>query len=247
MTYGVSSVLQSLARAVFPPQCALCDQTTIEDFVFCHSCWAAAEFIAGSVCDSCGCQVHGGSEGVVHCDDCLANPRPWGRGRAAMIYSGSARRLVLGLKYGDRTELAKTAARLLMTALGPIRPDAPVFVPVPLQYRRQLRRRYNQSALMARALADLIGPSAIYEPQSIQRQGGSGSLRGLTRDERFGTLADSISPHPKHGARLRDRNVVLIDDVMATGATLSAATHASFAAGAKSVCVLTLARATKDA
>jgi len=239
--------MQSVVRAIYPPQCALCNQLTEEDFALCPACWGATEFIAGTVCDACGCQLPGDDGDALLCDTCLADPRPWRHGRAAIVYSGSGRKLVLALKYSDRTEIARTAAKLLRTKLGALALTDPLFVPVPLNYWRMLGRRYNQSALLAQALARLEGRAEAYVPDALVRIRSTTPLKGLDREARFAALRGTIAPHARRGAALAKRNVVLIDDVMTSGATLSAATKACYDAGANAVCVLVLARAGKNA
>jgi ComF family protein len=247
VTYGVLTAMQSVVRAVYPPQCALCNQLTEEDFALCPACWGATEFIAGTICDACGCQLPGDDGGVLLCDTCLADPRPWSRGRAALVYSGSGRKLVLALKYSDRTEIARTAAKFLRTKLGSLAVAKPLFVPVPLHYWRMIGRRYNQAALLAQALARLEGRAEAYVPDALVRNKPTTPLKGLDRDARFAALRGTISSHRRRGNALNGRNVILIDDVMTSGATLTAATSACYDAGAKTVCVLVLARAGKDA
>lgn len=217
------------------------------DFSLCGSCWRQTPFIDGLCCDACGCPLPGGADedaGGVLCDDCLTIARPWSRGRAALQYRDFGRRITLALKHGDRTDLARAAAPWLKRAAAPIWPADPILVPIPLHWTRLLRRKYNQSALLADALSRLTG--ARHYPDALIRPKRTKPLDGHTRDARFGALDAAIRPHPKQGHILRGRNVVLVDDVMTSGATFAAATEACFTAGAADVCVLALARVAKD-
>jgi predicted amidophosphoribosyltransferase len=237
--------LQTLLRAVYPPRCIACGALVAEEFALCASCWPTMPFILGLSCDLCGVPLPGETEaGTVHCDDCLAIARPWERGRAALVYGDGARRFVLALKHGDRPELARPAARWLAQAGAALLPGA-VLVPVPLHWWRRIARRYNQSAELARALSALSG--APYLPGLLQRRRSTPPLDGHGRDARFAVLSDAIAPASRATERLKGRPVVLVDDVMTSGATLAAAAEAARQAGAASVSVLVLARVAKEA
>lgn len=240
--------LQTAVQAVFPPECLCCGGRVDTDFALCGLCWADTPFIHGAACDTCGTPLPGAADagdGPLRCDDCLSIARPWEKGRAVFTYGGNARSLVLGLKHGDRAEVARAAGPWMAQAAGPLLDGAPLIVPVPLHWWRLFRRRYNQSALLAQALARETGltclPDALVRPQATRSQD------GLDRDARFGNLRGAIRPHPKRGAALSGRKVLLIDDVMTSGATFAAAAEACLGAGATHVCVMALARVAKDA
>lgn len=229
---------------VYPPRCISCGGLVDSEFGLCATCWADTPFIGGTVCDSCGLPVPGESDGHrIDCDDCLKRPRPWSDGRAALMYDGHARKLVMSLKHGDRTEIARPAAAWMARATGPLLDGNPLLVPIPLHWRRLLKRRYNQSALLAQALARLQGLDHC--PDLLQRHRATQTLDGKSATERFETLSDAIRPHPKRAPRAEGRIVVLIDDVMTSGATFAAATDAVKATGAAEVRVLALARVAK--
>jgi len=186
----------------------------------------------------------GESNEAEHCDDCLTVARPWAQGRAALLYKDTARRLVLALKHGDRHDIVLPAARWTARALRPILPEDPLLVPVPLNFWRLAARRYNQSALLAKTLAAEL--DCDWCPDALIRPRRTPSLDGRSRDDRFGVLQGAIEPHPKRAAALRDRAVVIVDDVMTSGATLGAATEACHASGASRVVTVVLARVAKD-
>lgn len=237
--------LQGALQLLYPPQCISCAEPVQSDFGLCSNCWRETPFISGLVCDQCGIPLPGSdpSERVL-CDDCLATARPWDRGRAALLYHENGRRLVLALKHGDRMDLARPAALWMRKAAAPIlRPDMLV-VPVPLHWVRLFRRRFNQAALLSRAIAR--GAGLEHCPDALIRRRSTGSQDGKTRDARFANLVGAFSVPRAREARVRDRDILLVDDVMTSGATFAAATDALFAGGARSVSVLSLARVAKD-
>ncbi len=239
--------MQSALHVLYPSQCVSCGDPLADDFGLCGACWAKTPFITGAVCDTCGTplpgDVHPGE--VLTCDDCMVIKRPWSRGRAALLYKDNARRLVLALKHGDRTDLARPAARWLARALTPIRVPKMLIVPVPAHWTRLFTRRYNQAALLAQNLARDTGleyvPDALVRPRRTPPQGGN------SRVQRFAAMQGAIIPHPKRAGRLDGRDVLVVDDVMTTGATLAATAEAARLAGARDVFTLVLARALKDA
>lgn len=241
------AALGGLIAHIYPPQCMHCD-APVEGAAhrLCADCWRETGFLSGLVCDACGIGLPGDGPEATLCDDCLARPKPWDRGRAALAYSGAGRQMILALKHGDRTDLAPALGGWIARAVRPIAAPPPdlLVVPVPLHWRRLAARRYNQSALLAAAVAHRLG--AAHCPDLLLRVRPTPALEGHNRAARHETLAGAITPHPRRGARAQGRAVLLIDDVMTTGATLSAAAEACRAAGAARVDVGVLARVAPD-
>jgi len=230
---------------LYPPVCLTCDTAVLDPGTLCAACWRETAFISGLVCEHCGDEQPGNpDEAPVFCDDCLAHPRPWNRGRAVMRYGGAGRRLILGLKYADRHDAVAPSAGWLLRATAPlIRPDT-IIAPVPLHRWRLFHRRYNQSALLAMALARRANRPCV--PDLLTRLRPTGTQEGRTRDGRFANLSGAIGVTPRRAARVTGCHVLLIDDVMTSGATLSAATEACYHAGADAVDVAVLARVTRQ-
>lgn len=237
--------MHSALQLIYPSQCISCRELVEDDNALCGKCWAETRFISGLVCDKCGTPLPGQDhDEAVLCDDCLTTARPWSRGRAAMLYQDNGRKLVLGLKHGDRLDLAAPAGKWLAQAVQPILQSEMLIAPVPLHWIRMLKRRYNQSALLADALSKSVGLSCCLD--LLQRNKRTRSLDGLGREARFQMLADSIAVNAKRRHRLIGRSILLVDDVMTSGATLAACTEACLKAGAAEVCIVTLARVAKD-
>ncbi|MEO1138763.1 MAG: ComF family protein [Pseudomonadota bacterium] len=237
--------IQTALRLVYPPRCTLCGGMVDSDFGLCGSCWRDTPVIAGLTCDACGVPLPGDiQDSTVQCDDCLKTARPWSHGRAALIYRDNARRLVLSLKHGDRHDIVPLAAKWMAQVVVPLLQADTLIVPVPLHWTRLLKRRFNQSALLAQATADLVGRP--WCPDLLCRVRRTPSLDGLGFDARFQTLDRSVRVQGRRRHRIQGRNVILVDDVMTSGATLAACTQACFAGGAKDVSILTLARVAKD-
>jgi ComF family protein len=237
--------LQSAIHFLYPPQCLTCGAESSADFALCGACWREAPFISGLVCDCCGIPLPGESQGDdVLCDDCIAAPRPWQKGRAALMYDGTARRMVLALKHGDRHELVKPMAKWMAQAGRDLITPETLIVPVPLHPRRLFSRRFNQSALLAAHIAQISGAEQC--PDMLLRARNTQMQEGMTREERFENQKSAFSIQPKHQPRLANRPVLLIDDVMTSGATLAGCSEACRCAGAKAVNVLVLARVARD-
>ncbi|MGR3806118.1 double zinc ribbon domain-containing protein [Marinibacterium profundimaris] len=238
-------VLQTLVGLIYPPRCLSCGEQVESDFGLCPACWRDTPFLGGLVCDACGAPLPGEGDGArIECDDCMARPRPWDMGRAALLYRDQARRLVLALKHGDRTDIARPAAGWMARAAAPLAGQGMLVAPVPLHWTRLAGRRYNQSALLARHLSDRLGLDLC--PDLFQRVIRTPSLDGRGTEERAEVLRGAIRAHPRRRERLAGREVLLVDDVMTSGATLAATAEAAHAAGAARVCVITLARVAKD-
>ena len=238
--------MQSLIRAIYPPHCISCEALVASDFGLCAECWRDTPFITGLTCHKCGTALPGApDEGEVLCDDCLRIARPWQAGRAAMLYDGNARRLVLALKHGDRMDLARPAGQWLHRAARPMLLPDMVVVPIPLHWWRMIRGPYNQAALLSAALAREA--ALAHCPDALIRARNTGSQEGRDRDSRFANMQNAFRLHPRRRAALAGRPVLLVDDVMTSGATFAAAAETCLAAGASSVCVVALTRVAKDA
>ena len=238
--------MQALLHLVYPPQCLSCDARVTTDFGLCGPCWRDTAFITGLVCTKCGVPLPGEDRGDdVHCDDCLTIARPWTAGRAALLYKDNGRKLVLSLKHGDRIDLARPVAHWMLRAAQPILLPDMLVAPIPLHWLRLVKRRYNQAALLSTAIAKLA--ALDHCPDLLQRKRNTGTQDHRDRDGRFANMSDALTLHPRRAARVVGRHILLIDDVMTSGATLAAGAEACVAAGAIGVSILVMARVAKDA
>ena len=237
--------MQAAVRLIYPPQCLSCDALVTTDFGLCARCWRDTPFISGLVCDCCGTPLPGEEGGApVQCDDCLAIARPWSRGRAVMLYRDNGRRLVMALKHGDRLDLARPAAGWLQRVAAPLLAPDTLIAPVPLHWLRLIRRRYNQSAVLAAALGRLC--DLPHCPDLLLRSRNTRSQEGRDREGRFVNVEGAIRVNPRRDWQITGRPVLLVDDVMTSGATLAACADACLAAGAARVDVVVLCRVAKD-
>jgi ComF family protein len=219
-----------------PPRCPGCGAVVEGDGRFCLDCWQRLDFLPDGGCTACGRPMDG-YDGLT-CGACLADP-PYHDGvRAAVAYGEIARGLALKLKYSGRTAMAEIiAAQLARHIDGQL--DG-VLVPVPLHRWRIWRRGYNQSALIARALARRTGTVLIVD--ALDRVKATPALRGLGRAARARTVRGAFRIPVSHRAALTGRTVWLVDDVHTSGATANACARALKRAGAGRVIVLCWAR-----
>jgi ComF family protein len=240
------SFLATAARAaldlLLPPQCLTCDAPVDAPGRFCPDCFRQTGFVTEPFCVSCGAPfAHAGQGGRDRlCPNCRADKPPWGRARAALRYDLLSRRVVLAFKYGDHTEYAAALAPLMARAGAALLREAEVIVPVPLHRRRLIARRYNQAALLAQALARLSGKPAV--PDALVRTKATVPLGDFGRAARAETVKGVFAMRPSRIGRIADRRVLLVDDVLTSGATCGACTRVLLEAGAAGVDVLVAAR-----
>jgi ComF family protein len=148
--------------------------------------------------------------------------------------------MILALKHGDRLDVAVSGARWMAQKSGPLIAPDTVVIAVPLHWKRLLKRRYNQSAVLAQKLA--THHSLEFLPDALVRTRQTTMQKDMSRSERFENQSGAIKINPRHIAALSDRPVLIVDDVMTTGATLSACADACFASNARAVNMIVLAR-----
>ena len=225
---------------VYPPSCTGCGGATADAHALCPACWTRLTLIEQPYCSRLGTpfSVDPGV-GPLISPRAIAEPPAFERARAVAVYDEVARRMVHRLKYEDRLDLAAVMARMMETAGTELVTEADCVVPVPLHRLRLWRRRFNQAALLAKAIAGHKGRS--YDPGCLERVKATRSQVGLSRPARAANLQGAFRVPEAAKARLQGRRVLLVDDVSTTGATANAAARALLRGGAKAVDVLTFA------
>lgn len=227
---------------LLPPRCLLCEEGVDRPGALCAGCFRSMSFVSAPLCEACGVPFahrgQGGASGL--CPSCETRRPAFDRARAALRYDDAARRVLLPLKHADRTEAALPLARLMHRAGAVLLAEADLIAPVPLHRWRLLRRRYNQAALLAGALGRLAGRPVVQD--LLRRTRATAPLGELSAAARAELVAGAIAVRPGRRARVAGRRVLLVDDVMTSGATAGACAEALRDAGAVAVDVLVAAR-----
>ncbi|MEL0251252.1 MAG: ComF family protein [Novosphingobium sp.] len=217
----LASTLAPIVDFVFPPRCPLCGDPVAVHGGLCLGCWGKLVVPSGTCCTMCQRpmgEAHGAAAELV-CAPCMAEPPRHAGIAAATLYNEPSRQLVLSLKHGRRIGLVPMMARMMIARLPALEGDWLV-VPVPLHRWRLMQRGFNQSALLAQAIAQGTGQRLLVD--GLVRTKATPSLGGLNRKARARTLSGAIAAVPSRLARLTGANVLLVDDVMTSGATTGA-------------------------
>lgn len=230
---------------VLPPRCLACGTEVGVAGALCPICWQGISFIAAPHCARCGLpfDYDPTGEGATNlvCGACLARPPNFDRCRSVFAYDDASRALLLGFKHGDRTDCAPSFAQWLARAGAMLLAEGDVVIaPVPLHRWRLLKRRYNQSALLALELGRLTGRPVL--PDLLIRRRATPSQGGLSAKGRVRNVEGAFALNPRWRDRVKDTRILLVDDVFTTGATVGECARALRRGGARAVDVLTLAR-----
>jgi len=237
----LQNAAQQMIDVVYPPSCIACLAAVQQSAALCTACWATMPFIERPFCERLGTPFeHDLGPGLIS-PEAIAHPPVYGRARAvARFEDGPARQLVHRLKYGDRTELAAPMGRWMARAAAELLPGADLLVPVPLHRRRLFQRRFNQAAVLARAISALSGVPS--DPLVLRRVRPTSPQVGLTRAQRADNVQGAFRVPPEDRPKIDGRKIVLVDDVMTSGATANAASRVLMRSGAASVDVVVFAR-----
>jgi ComF family protein len=202
--------------------------------------WKRVTFLEAPVCDGCGLPFEYDMGPGVRCAACEARPRAFARARAACLYDEHSRDLILQFKHADRVDLARLFSLWLSRAAGDLIDEADAVVPVPMHPLRLIRRRYNQAAEMARPLAARAGRP--YWPGALVRRRAGESQAGKSGAGRKRNLAGAFACPDRWAAKVAGKRLLLVDDVLTTGATAEACARALLKAGASAVDLAVIAR-----
>jgi ComF family protein len=222
-----------------PTLCLACREPVDGEGV-CTECWTRLSFIAPPYCPKLGIPfVYDPGPGLLSME-AIADPPAYTRARAAVRYDDVARTLVHALKYQDRTDLAPTMGRWMARAGRELLEEADALIPVPLHWRRSWSRRYNQSGALARSIERQSGVKLI--PDALRRVRPTEQQIGLSRLQRASNVQGAFKVPAEKQHQIEGRRVVLIDDVLTSGATVDACARALLRARVAQVDVLVFAR-----
>jgi len=241
----IASAAVGSARVVLPPSCLTCGVPTSNEGALCSDCWGSLSLIERPYCDRLAVPfVYDHGPGTLSAE-AIADPPPFERMRAAVLYEGVARQLVQGLKYGDHLELIRWMANWMARAGSEIIAEADIIVPVPLHWRRLWHRRFNQSAALADAIARKTDkPVALAAVKSVRP---TRNQVGLGEKARSANVRGAFGLDDRRRPDVAGRRVLVIDDVYTTGATMKAVTRALKRCRANAVDALVFARVAQEA
>ena len=235
-------MLRPLLDFLFPPQCLICNTVVPAHGTLCLTCWQQVGFITDPYCACCGQPFEFALGKDMMCGDCLRERPVYGRARAVFRYNEHSRALVTKLKYADQTHLCAVYGGWLANFGKELVAVSDLIVPVPLHYWRFVGRRYNQSALLAQALARHCGLPVL--PDGLKRIRATRPQPGLTRKQRWQNVQGAFAMPPRHASSIKGKSILLIDDVMTTASTINECTKTLLDNGALQVNVMTLAKKT---
>jgi ComF family protein len=231
--------------ALLPPRCLACGGGVETQGALCAACWQGISFLGAPHCIRCGLPFPYDAGTGAECANCIAHPPAYGRARAVFAYDDHSRRLILAFKHADKLHGMPSFGQWLARSGAELMAEADLIAPVPLHWTRLFRRRFNQSAMLAQATVTAWGdrPAPRFAPDLLVRRRRTRSQGHLSRLQRAENVRGAFALKP--GADVTGRRVLLVDDVLTTGATLDACTRVLKRAGAAEVDVLTLARAVR--
>jgi ComF family protein len=237
---GMRTLLRHALDVALPPLCPSCRTPLGDGIGLCADCWSKLSFIEPPFCARLGIPfTYDPGPGLLSME-AIASPPAYDRARAAVRYDDIARALVLSFKYGDRLDLVPMMGRWMARAGHALTPEADALVPVPLHWRRLWSRRFNQSAALAGSVSVVCGVPVLYD--ALRRVRATPQQVGLSKAQRADNVQGAFRVPPERKADVAGRRLVLVDDVLTSGATVDTCARALLRAGAAHVDVLVFAR-----
>ncbi len=240
----IKPFISHVANIIFPPQCMICSAHVSENGSLCFSCWDKVKFIGNPQCKTCGHPFELDISSDFVCGQCVEEVPLYTKARAVFHYDENTSPLITSFKYGDRTHTAKYYANWMVRAGSTVIDECDIITSVPLHSLRLIKRKYNQSALLANIIGKISKKSA--NNNLIKRVKNTPPQASLTFNQRQENVRGAFSISKKNASLIKGKNILLIDDVMTTGSTIKACTKILLKAGANKVNVLTLARTVKE-
>lgn len=213
---------------------------TAQHDALCARCWSRLSLLERPYCERLGLPFNVDFGGPLLSPEAIAHPPVFQRARAAVRYDDGARTLTHRLKYSDRVELSRLMAHMMLRAGRELLPDTDLIVPVPLHFGRLWSRRFNQAAALSAHVSSLSGVE--WHPFALERRKRTRPQVGLSRAERANNLQGALHVPKNRRPLIEGKRILLIDDVLTTGATANACAKALLRAGATDVDVLVFAR-----
>lgn len=237
-------VFQQAVDMILPPRCVVTGEEVQEQGMMAPEAWGRLRFISDPYCGRCGMPFDFEIEEGAVCVDCMETPPPYDAARAALVYDDESRAVILKFKHADHLHNVHSFMPWLERAGGVLITQADYFVPVPLHRHRLLSRRYNQSALLAQLLARRADRSCL--AGALLRKRATPSQGYMNYKDRRKNVRNAFAIHPKYEATIKNKSILLIDDVYTTGSTVKECAETLLRAGASTVNVLCIARTVRD-
>lgn len=239
-----SAAFRILADTAFPPRCPSCRGNVAADGNFCAECFPKLRMISAPLCDICGIPFIIPVEAGTQCPHCLETLPKFDRARAVMVYDNISAPLITALKFHDQWTNVNRMVQMMLATGNSLLADTDAILPVPLHWRRLIGRKYNQSALLAYGLSKATNIPCVTDV--LRRVRPTPPQMRLDRATRLRNVRRAFAVDAAAAAQIKGKTLLLVDDVVTTGATADACARVLKKAGAKEVRVLSLARTVKE-
>lgn len=228
--------IEKVLDVLFSHRCMFCGN--LADADVCEECWKKITWITEPVCEICGQPFETSYKSI--CKSCMLQKPNYDIARAIFSYDEFTKTAILNFKNKDATYLAKSFSDWIKNRHSKIIADADIIIPVPIHRRKLFFRLYNQAAILAKRLSDIS--NIEFNPLVLEKLKSTHTQEGLSRIARLKNLVGAFSVNEKYASRIKNKNILLIDDVLTTGATANECAKTLKSAGAKKVFVITVAK-----